>query len=233
MQGLERETTHQAAGSKPIRRKRVRQVIGGLVLIAVVIPFQFYLRFGEVPAMGWGFTVFLVLLSALVEIGLAYAGRVENHTRVAVRGGWADRLGAFWLVACAFTPLLGWFLTSALTITIGNWQLLYGLRAVLCIGLPLITALPLARYLDRSSARVAAPILIGITLIAMLAGWWVLRDLIDGPRPGMLEITSAGSCLLVEPVRQEVPCQPEWGLAPKTLPVSYLAHTRRSMLMDE
>jgi hypothetical protein len=208
-------------------RRRARRLIYGLLLISVITPLQFLLRYGEVPGVGWGLTVFLLLLSALIELGTAFSARADYHTPLRPGGGWMDRLGAFWLAACAFTPLLGWVLTSAFPLTVDNWRLLYGLRAGLCFALPLVTALPLTVYLRGKSARVGAPILALVTAAAMLAGGWCFRDLIAGPLPGRMEVASSGSCRLVAPLDMPIICRGEWGALPRSLPVLYLQHTGR------
>ena len=98
-----------------------------------------------------------------------------------LRGNWADRVGAFWLVACVFGPFLGWIITSTIPLTITSWRWLYGLRVFLAAGLPLITALPLVRYLRGKATLVALPILVGVTLLAVWSAVNFARDLWQGP----------------------------------------------------
>lgn len=92
----------------------------GIVWSFVLIPALFYLQFGEVGALGWGATVFFAALCLLVAVGLHFHGRHEYRTPVALRNGWLDWIGAFWLVACAFGPLFGWALTAAFELTAAN-----------------------------------------------------------------------------------------------------------------
>jgi hypothetical protein len=204
-----------------------QQFVIGLLVIAVIMPLQFYVRFGEVPPFGWGFTLFLLLLAILIEVGLVLGPRTEYHTTVQPTGGWQDYLGGMWLFACAFSPLAGWFLTSAFPITTDNWRLVYFMRTVTCIGLPFITALPNTRYLVGKAARVGAPILLGITLIAMLAGMWTYLDLLQGSQPATVEIGLDDTCQLIEPVVKTVPCQEDWGYQSRVISVEYLPNTGR------
>jgi hypothetical protein len=163
------------------REKAIRQMLVGAIVFAVLVPLLFYLRFGEVGPLGWGTTIFFVVYCLLAAVGLYFLPRPEYHSPVALRGGWADRLGAFWLVSCAFGPFFGWILTSALPLTVISWRWIYGLRVLLAAGLPLITALPLTRYLRGRAVWVALPILLIVTLLPIWSAVNVSRDLWEGP----------------------------------------------------
>src|SRR5215510_14010974 len=106
-------------------KRSVRRWLMAALWSAVLVPVVFYLRFGEVPPLGWGTTVFFVAYCILSAVGLHFLRRPEYHTPVEWRDDWLDRIGAFWLMACAFGPLFGWFLTSAFTLTSSNWRWLY------------------------------------------------------------------------------------------------------------
>ncbi len=163
------------------RRTAVWQWLTGAVESAVLVPLVFSLRFGEVGVLGWGTTVFFVVYCLLVALGLHVRPRTDLHTRVPLRGDWVDHVGAYWLVACAFGPLVGWAVTSAVPVTETSWQSLYGLRAVLAAGLPLVTALALSRYARGKAAWVAVPLLVGVTLLPVLTAVPVTQDLWEGP----------------------------------------------------
>jgi hypothetical protein len=181
------ETSRQVAktffgvGSDPASRKSaIRGLLVGAVECAVLIPLLFYWRFGEVGGLGWGVTVFFVAYCLLAAIGLYFQARPEFHTPVLLRGDWADRVGAFWLVSCAFGPFLGWVVTSVFPITESTWRWLYALRALLAIGAPIVTALPLTRYLRGKATWVALPLLVIVTLLPILSAANVARDLWAG-----------------------------------------------------
>jgi hypothetical protein len=209
----------------PPKPKNARAIALGLILICVLTPLQFYLRFGTIDGYGWGVTIFLFLLALLIEVGDRFLFNPEFLTPIATRGKWVDKVGGFWLIACAFAPFFGWVLTQLVPVNQDNWRWVYGLRTGLCMGLPLLTAMPLARYLRGKSARVGAPILLGITFLAMMAGWWTLRDLVSGPSQGLLQIAPPYDCQVLEPVTKSIPCEDEWGEEWVTVPVVYLRHT--------
>jgi len=182
-----KETADQVAKSffgvdsdEASNKAAIRQLLLGAVACSVLIPLLFYLRFGEVGGLGWGTTVFFVFYCLLAAIGLYFRSRPEYHTPVKMRGDWLDHIGAFWLVACVFGPLFGWMVTSALPLTVASWRGLYGLRVFLAIGLPLLTALPLTRYLRGKATLIALPILVVVTMLPIWSAVNVSRDLWDG-----------------------------------------------------
>jgi hypothetical protein len=174
--------TFFGADSNPASGRRViHQLILSALGCAILIPLIFYLRFGEVSPLGWGTTIFFVVYGVLAAIGLYFRPRTEYHTRVTLWGDWLDRIGAFWLVSCVFGPLLGWVITAVFPLTVDSWQGLYSLRVILAAGLPLLTALPLTRYIRGKAARVALPLLVGVTLLPIWSVAAVSRDLQAGP----------------------------------------------------
>lgn len=163
------------------RKRTIQHLLLAAVASAVLVPVLFYLRFGEVGPLGWGTTIFFVVYCLLAAVGLYFLPKTEYHTPVALKGDWVDRLGAFWLVSCAFGPFFGWILTSTLPLTAISWRWVYGLRVLLAAGLPLITALPLTRYLRGKAVLVALPILLIVTLLPIWSAVNVSRDLWEGP----------------------------------------------------
>lgn len=177
-------------GSDPASLKRdIRRWLTGIVWSALLIPLIFYLRFGEVGALGWGLTVFFATYCLLSAVGLYFLVRPEYHTPVAPRNDWLARLGAWWLMTCAFGPFFGWLLTEALPLTQGNWRWLYLGRAALSVGLPVLTALPLLRYVRGRGAPVMLALLLGVTALPVWSGWATLRDLKAGQVNSRLQHT--------------------------------------------
>jgi len=162
-------------------RAVVRDLLIGAVMGAVYLPLRFYLRFGYVPGFGWGATIFLVTVCILAAIGLYFRQRTEYHSPVPLRGDWVDKIGAFWLVSCAFGPLLGWIITSVFPITLSTWRWLYMTRVFFAVALPVITALPMIRYLRGEVTFVALSLLVIITLLPIFSAVNVSRDLWAGP----------------------------------------------------
>jgi len=175
------KTFFEVDSDEASQKYAIRQLLLGAVECAVLIPLLFYLRFREVGGLGWGTTVFFVFYCLLAAIGMYFRSRPEYHTPVRLRGDWLDRIGTFWLVCCVFGPLLGWIITSALPLTVASWRGLYGMRVFLAIGLPLLTALPLTRYLRGKATLIALPILVVVTLLPIWSVANVSRDLWEGP----------------------------------------------------
>lgn len=169
-------------GNDPESLKRdIRRWLLGAVWAAVLVPIIFYLRFGTVGPLGWGTTLFFITYCLLAAVGLYFLVRPEYHTPVVFRNDWLDRFGAFWLVACAFGPFLGWALTAAVPLTESNWSWVYRGRVGLCIGLPILLALPLLRYVRGRGAPVMLGLLLGVTALPVWSGWATWRDLQEGP----------------------------------------------------
>src|SRR5436190_10191213 len=123
-------------------RKATRRWLMGIVWSVLLVPAIFYLEFHEVGALGWGMTVFVATYCLLSAIGLHYLIKPEYHTPVRAQSDLLDRIGAFWLIACAFGPFVGWVITSGVFLSSSNWRWLYYCRAILSIVLPVLTALP-------------------------------------------------------------------------------------------
>ena len=162
-----------------------------MVWSVVLVPLIFYLRFGFVGPLGWGTTVFFAAYCLLAAVGLRFLVRPEYHTPVALRNDWVDRVGAFWLVACAFGPLFGWALASAFELSAENWRWLYWGRVGLSVGLPVLTALPLLRYVRGRGAPLMLALLLGVTALPVWSAWATLRDLRSGPVSAPAESASA------------------------------------------
>jgi hypothetical protein len=162
-------------------KHNVRRWLIGAMWAVVLIPLLFYLRFGTVDSFGWSFTIFLVAYCLVAAIGTYFLVRPEYHTPVAFVNDWLDRIGAFWLLACTFGPFFGWVLTSVATLTASNWRWFYGGRIGLCIALPVLTALPLLRYVRGRGAPVMLALLLGITALPVWSAWATLQDLRFGP----------------------------------------------------
>jgi hypothetical protein len=170
------------SGSDPATLKRdIRRWLLGIVWSVVLLPLIFYLRFGEVGPLGWGLTVAFAAYCLLAAVGLHFLVRPEYHIPVTFRNDWLDRVGAFWLVACSFGPLFGWVLTSAFLLTMDNWRWLYWGRVGLSAGLPVVTALPLLRYVRGQGAPVMLALLLGVTALPVWSALATLQDLQSGP----------------------------------------------------
>lgn len=198
---------------------------------AILMPALFYLRFGEVSWFAIAFTVFMVVLFLLAALGIYLQERRSLHTEVRPGNKIADRIGAFWLAACAFGPFFGWLIT-ALTLNVGNWRWIYLSRVFLAVILPVITAVPLVRYARGRAALIALPLLLIITALPMLSCWWVIADLHDGPKVTDVSFTrEAFTGRLIcnqRSLEYDLPCYAaSKELSGSAARVTWLAHTGR------
>jgi hypothetical protein len=175
------QTFFGVGSDRASENRAIRQLLLGALCSAIIIPLLFYLRFGVIDGFALGTTIFFIAYCTLAAIGLYFRRRTEFHTPVRLYGDWLDRIGAFWLIACVFGPFLGWILTSAFPLTPATWRTLYTLRFILAVFLPVLTAIPLTRYLQGKATLVALPILITVTLLPIWSAVNVGRDLWNGP----------------------------------------------------
>lgn len=209
----------------------VRRYLWAAGEAAIVTPLLFYLRFGKVSWFAIASTVFLVVWCLLVALGFFFQNRSAFHTPVPATNNIGDRIGAFWLVACAFGPFFGW-LMMALPLTNGSWRWLYLARVFLGVVLPVITAVPLVRYARGKAALIAVPLLLGITALPVLSCWWVIGDLHDGATVTKVAISRypGGGQLICKPVGEQydLPCDAARTLSTSAATqVTWLPHTRR------
>jgi hypothetical protein len=219
------------APSKLEAERKIRQILAGALWAAVLLPALTYLQFGTIGLMGWvliaGFEVFILL----VALGVYLVYRPEYHTKVATRGDWLDRVGAFWLVAIGFGPLLGWLVTSSVfSVTLTSWRWQYAIRVALSVGLPVLTGFPLLRYARGKAAMIALPLLIGLTALPVLSGSWTLRDLLDGPvvREAQIAKGYVGKVVMLDnqPLNFSLDAYP-WAKPGNTVIITWLPHTGR------
>jgi len=210
-------------------RQLVKQFLLGALWAAIATPLLFYLRFGSINWFSISFTIFLVVLCLLFAIGFYFQTKTEYHTKVPMEGSLADRLGAFWLVACAFGPFFGWIITS-LGLSEGTWKWQYLARAFLSVTLPVITAVPLVPYVRGKATLIAVPLLILITALPVMSCYWVLADLHDGPQQEVVEILPyEQGCLSLDQASKSLPCgeiRPGFRSGDR-LQLVWLANTRR------
>lgn len=212
-------------------RQLVKRFLLGAGWSAIITPALFYLRFGTINWFSISFTIFLVVLNLLFALGFYFQNRTEFHTRVPMEGSLADRIGAFWLVACAFGPFFGWIIT-AFSPTLSSWKWQYLARAFLAVVVPVITAVPLVPYARGKAALIAIPLLLFITALPISSCLWVLADLHDGPQIEFVEILSYGSApSSCRSLGQSttLPCEEiNPGYAPgDRVQIVWLAHTNR------
>jgi len=215
---------------KADNRQLAKRFLLGAIWAAVLTPLIFYLKFGSLNWFSIAFTIFLVVLSLLFALGLFVQNKPEYHTNVSSEGSLADRIGAFWLVACAFGPFFGWIIT-AIPATEATWKWQYLGRAFLAVILPVITAIPLVPYASGKAALIGVPLLLLITALPIWSCVWVLGDLNQGAEHVVVDIWRRPPSFQIQCVSRTastITCddiQPTVAGAP--VAVTWLPHTRR------
>lgn len=223
---------------KADNRQLVKRFLIGSVWAAVLVPLLFYLKFGSVGWFAAGFTVFLVVLCWLFALGLFVQTKTEYHTQVPTERSLADRIGAFWLVACAFGPLFGWLVT-VIPPTEASWKWQYLSRAFLAVILPVITAVPLVPYARGKAALIAIPLLLFVTALPIVTCLWVLADLNDGPQSMNVRVLDLKSdrtrgCQDLDNANADPPCEEiRPALSGEQFHVRWLSHTRRVLAKEK
>ena len=189
--------------------------IPSVVLILFTILPIFYIMGGYDAAATWGLGMsgFLILLLGAVALSDKEAERASHGTTVSSSeftntsanstysdgtSGAAGKnsfgpfalLGVLWLLAIPFAPFLLMLVDSLYTMTPVNWKTVLGIKAFLCIGIPLIGVLPLLQYIPGKSSALKALILAIGTAFPMFFGWHSLLDLIQGTKKEQVTVAS-------------------------------------------
>jgi hypothetical protein len=179
---LRSEQSVAQADDPRANRRSARAFLIAAAHAAVIIPLLAYLQFGEVSVFILSFTGSMVVLCLLVALGYSVQDNPVRPSAGAGKLGLSARVGAFWLVTCAFGPFFGWLVvTPQVPLTEGNWWWRYAARAALSVGLPVLTALPLLPYVRGKYWHVALLLLVGVTALPVWSGVNTLLDLREGP----------------------------------------------------
>jgi hypothetical protein len=151
----------------------------GIASIALTVPVLFWLKFGRIDQFAIAFTGFLVLLTTAIE----FLPRAADARNVAPAPGKSklDFLGPVWLLSIPFAPFFSWALTSAFDVNLENWRWLLGVRAFMCVVLPIVSALSLLRFVRRGVAGIALLILVVGTAFPVLTAAGSAYDVVKGP----------------------------------------------------
>ncbi|MBI3710376.1 MAG: hypothetical protein HY246_22245 [Proteobacteria bacterium] len=154
-------------------------LLRSLLLIAVVIPALFWIRFGE---LGWDMGFGLAGFFAIIVLAIWYSDRLPAAAAAApsvFKRSRFDVLGVVWLLSIPFGPFFGWGATEQLTAE--NWQAVAGIRAFLGIVLPAVGVLPLLRFVRGPNVAISAVVLLIGTAFPILTARYAAYDLIRGP----------------------------------------------------
>jgi hypothetical protein len=155
----------------------------GIALSVIIILARFWFEFGEIPMFAVGFCVFVATLQILLIVGLRFVRRTEVYTIVEPRNDWIDKVGAWWLMACAFGALFGWLAGTMAVSYPEQWRIFYLLKTLLTIFLPIATMVPNLRYISRNAAYIQVPILVSVTILPILVGLGSVFALWTGVNP--------------------------------------------------
>ena len=215
-------------------RQMFWRIIYGLPWTLLILPI-FYV---ETESIGFTLGAFGVLVSflLLVAFGFYFADEPQFHIPVAFKNDWLDKLGAFWLVAIFFGPLIG-YLISLIQPTLKNWRWQFSARVFFAAALPVLLSLPLYRYARGKTALLAVPLLIGLTLLPCLTIYWTARDLASGEKSGMVRLVKSSNytteceSLTGEPLT--TPCAKAGFKVGDILEVYWLEHTRKILAVKK
>jgi hypothetical protein len=147
------------------------KAFGAILLSDVLILLIFWLVFGEFSAFAFGFVIFLSVLQILMIVGLRFRDRKRFHATKSPPNDWLDKLGAWWLMACAFGAFFGW-ISAQLAASWPQFETAFlALAVVFSIVLPVLTMLPNLRYLETRIAVIQIPILFFVTILPLLSGF--------------------------------------------------------------
>lgn len=215
-------------------RQMFWRIIFGLPWTLLILPI-FYL---ETESIGFTLGAFSILVAFLLLMALGYyiADEPHFHTAVAFKNDWLDKLGAFWLVAIFFGPLVG-YLISLVQPTLKSWRWQFSARAFFAAVLPVLLSLPLYRYARGKAALIVVPLLIGLTVLPCLTIYWTARDLAAGEKSGMLRLVKSSNytteceSLTGEPLT--TPCAKAGFKAGDVLEVYWLEYTRKILAVKK
>lgn len=168
-----------------------------LAFTAVAIPLMFWMQFGVVDGYAYGFTGFLLLLQLAVGVIPKKVDELAESSEASkVKRRPFDFLGVIWLLCIPFAPFLGWIVTSSFDLDPSNWKMLFGIRAFLCVVLPVICVLPLIRYVRGKPAPFLIAVLGIGTAFPILTGLDSAIDFVHGAEWQKVEIVGAGGFTL-------------------------------------
>jgi ABC-type phosphate transport system permease subunit len=197
------DNTHER---KTARREATQMALAAPTAV-LLIPLIFWLQYGVINGFAWGLAAFLAAICLLTAVGIYFKPHSEYHSPVPLHGGIGDAIGSFWLISCVLGILVSWFVSERTIFPEDSWKSIYRDWVLFSIVLPLVTAVPLFRYLRGRSILIGLPLLLIITLIPV----WMAAG--------------AASDLLYGPVERLIPGTDQWEL--------YLQYTGRSLGLIE
>lgn len=157
--------------------------------LLVGLPLVFWLGYGETSI---GFALGLAAFLSVLALGVWYSDRLRVRDAAAPSsdksappvaapdlGRLSMLMGVVWVLCIPFGPFVGWAATEMLTSD--NWRVVVGLRALVCVVLPLVCVLPMLRIIRRPNLLSAGAFLLIGTAIPVAVGAGSAYDIIAGP----------------------------------------------------
>lgn len=152
----------------------IPRLVASLTVSSAIILFAFYFTFGELPVFPFAVVIFLDVMVTLVIIGDRFAAQKEPEADQRAVFGILDKIGGFWLFACIFSPLSSWGIANLGKFAANNQQIILIIAGSISLIIPLLTMLPNIRYVNGRSAYIQIPIIIIVTALPMLVGFYYL-----------------------------------------------------------
>ncbi len=161
-----------------------------IAMTALFIPGLFWYKFGRVDGYAVAAAAFLIILQLGLHFGLKRSAQFAHEKPPPYTPGPFDFLVVVWVVSIPISPFVGWALTNFIDLGVANWRVWLGVRAVLCVVLPIISVLPLLRFLRRPHVGFMLAFLGVGTAFPVVTGIGSAIDVVRGPRWENVEITS-------------------------------------------
>lgn len=146
------------------------KAFSAILISDVLVLLIFWLRFGELTLFAFGFAIFLTALQILIIVGLRFQNRTDLHVTPPAKFDRLDKIGAWWLMACAFGAFFGWICLNLAAGFPAFKLAFHGANIFFSVILPVLTMLPNLRYISLKALYIQIPLLIFITFLPMLVG---------------------------------------------------------------
>ena len=152
----------------------IPQVFASILISSLIIIVVFRIYFGEFAVFVFGFVLFLAVMQVLMVIGYRFQQRAEFHAKKEANFGLLDKIGGFWLIACAFGAFFGWVCGQLAVAFPEISSAMYIAAVFFTVGLPVLTVLPNLRYVGGKATLIQVPLLVFVTMLPVLEGMYYL-----------------------------------------------------------
>jgi len=168
--------------SPAVQANRPWSLPASIAFIAVFIPALLWLSFGYVDGVSLALAGFFILLVLGIHFGAKPRDDANDVRTPDYKRHPLDFLCVVWGLSIPFGPFLAWTLTSLVPVEASNWRWLLGIRALLCVVIPLVCVLQMLRFLRRPHLALMLSILLVGTSFPVTIGAGSAYDFVTGPR---------------------------------------------------